>query len=89
MTDLALEAREPFPVARRRVQILGVFLPAAVGVAWLVFQSTVLLPRFFRVHAWALSRDLFVPLPAARYVANGAFLYMYTWCCRCRSAPRT
>jgi hypothetical protein len=63
--------------ARWRVRFLGVVAPALAGVGWLMFKSTLLLPRFLGVHAWVFSRDLFVPLPAAKYASHGAIFQMY------------
>jgi hypothetical protein len=60
-----------------RVWALGVILPALAGVAFVLGKSMLLSPHIANVHAWIYSRDLFIPLPAAKYVAHGAVFQMY------------
>ena len=57
---------------------LGIILPALLaGVAFVLGKSMLLSPHIAHVHAWIYSRDLFIPLPAAKYVASGAVFQMY------------
>ena len=62
---------------RARTLVLGVLVPALAAIVWTLLKSTVVLPWFEGVHGWMFSRDLFVPLPAARYVSQGAVFQMY------------
>ena len=56
---------------------LGVVAPVIFAVGWALFQGILLLPRLRATGGWVLSADMWTPLPAARYSANGAVFPMY------------
>jgi hypothetical protein len=83
MTTATVEDAPAAPAESKRLRssvrawALGIILPALAGVAFVLGKSMLLSPHIEHVHAWIYSRDLFIPLPAAKYVAHGAVFQMY------------